>query len=104
MTQPAEPLNIDLSALRVAQRYDVFFGGLLGTLKFPNPPLIEVLWRAFQRSGMPQFSQIIFTTLDSILFGGVYMTISAAVSSAMRWTSAGSEPAFEKMLYDQARR
>src|SRR5215469_9573381 len=29
MTQAAEPLNLDLSALRLAQRHDVFFGGLL---------------------------------------------------------------------------
>ncbi|HUE66261.1 MAG TPA: thioredoxin domain-containing protein [Rhizomicrobium sp.] len=101
MTQPAEPLNIDLSALRVAQRFDVFFGGLLGTLKFPNPLLTDVLWRAFLRSGMPQFSQIIFTTLDSVLFGGVYDHIGGGFfrhALDERWL----EPAFEKMLYDQA--
>ncbi|HEX4027237.1 MAG TPA: hypothetical protein VHX18_06415, partial [Rhizomicrobium sp.] len=86
---------------RVAQRYDVFFGGLLGGLKFPNPPLLEVLWRAFLRSGMPQFSQIIFTTLDGILFGGVYDHIGGGFfrhALDERWM----QPAFEKMLYDQA--
>ena len=32
-----EQLNLDLSSLRVAQRFDIFFGGLQGPLKFPNP-------------------------------------------------------------------
>src|ERR1700743_1152878 len=100
MTQ-GEQMNVDLSALPCAQRYDVFFGGLLGSLKFPNPPLVEVLWRAFLRSGMPQFSQIIFTTLDGILFGGVYDHVGGGFfrhALDERWM----EPAFEKMLYDQA--
>jgi uncharacterized protein len=101
MTQAAEPFNLDVSSLRVAQRYDVFFGGLLGALKFPNAQLLDVLWRAFLRSGMPQFSQIIFTTLDSILFGGIYDHVGGGFfrhALDERWL----EPAFEKMLYDQA--
>ena len=63
-------MNLDLAALRIAQRYDIFFGGMLGPTKFLNPLLLEVMWRAFLRTGTPQFSQIIFTTLDGILFGG----------------------------------
>jgi uncharacterized protein YyaL (SSP411 family) len=101
MTQGAEALNLDLSALRVGQRYDVFFGGLLGALKFPNAQLLDVLWRAYLRSGMPQFSQIIFTTLDGILFGGIYDHIGGGFfrhALDERWL----DPAFEKMLYDQA--
>jgi uncharacterized protein YyaL (SSP411 family) len=101
MTQGAESLNLDLSALRVGQRYDVFFGGLLGALKFPNVQLLDVLWRAYLRSGMPQFSQIIFTTLDGILFGGIYDHVGGGFfrhALDERWL----EPAFEKMLYDQA--
>ncbi|HEY1878237.1 MAG TPA: thioredoxin domain-containing protein [Rhizomicrobium sp.] len=101
MTQATEPLNLDLSSLRVAQRYDVFFGGLLGGVKFPNAQLLDVLWRAYLRSGMPQFSQIIFTTLDSILFGGIYDHVGGGFfrhALDERWL----EPAFEKMLYDQA--
>ena len=65
-------MNLDLAALRIAQRYDIFFGGMQGAMKFPNPLLLEVLWRAFLRTGTPQFSQLIFTTLDAILFGGAY--------------------------------
>jgi len=101
MSQSGEQLNLDLSALRVAQRYDIFFGGLLGGLKFPNPSLLAVLWGAFLRSGMAQFSQIIFTTMDGILFGGIYDHVGGGFfrhALDERWL----EPAFEKMLYDQA--
>src|SRR5258705_8431876 len=51
MTTGQENMNLDLSALRIAQRYDIFFGGLQGALKFPTPPLLEVFWRAFLRTG-----------------------------------------------------
>ena len=94
-------MNLDLAALRIGQRYDVFFGGMQGPMKFPNPLLLEVLWRAFLRTGTPQFSQIIFTTLDGILFGGTYDHIGGGFfrhSMDERWL----EPSFEKMLYDQA--
>jgi uncharacterized protein YyaL (SSP411 family) len=70
-------------------------------MKFPNTLLLEVLWRAFLRTGTPQFSQVIFTTLDAILFGGGYDHIGGGFFRHCmdeRW----SEPSFEKMLYDQA--
>jgi uncharacterized protein YyaL (SSP411 family) len=101
MTTGQESMNLDLTALRIAQRYDFFFGGMMGTTKFLNPLLIEVMWRAFLRTGTPQFSQIIFTTLDGILFGGAYDHIGGGFfrhSLDERWL----EPSFEKMLYDQA--
>jgi len=101
MTTGQESMNLDLAALRIAQRYDVFFGGMLGNMKFLNPLLLEVLWRAFLRTGTAQFSQIIFTTLDGILFGGAYDHIGGGFfrhSMDERWL----EPAFEKMLYDNA--
>jgi len=101
MSVAQENMNLDLSALRIAQRYDIFFGGVQGLQKFPNALLLEVLWRAFLRTGTPQFSQLIFTTLDAILFGGAYDHIGGGFfRHAMdeRW----AEPSFEKMLYDQA--
>ena len=45
----------------------------------------------------PQFRQILFTSLDCILFGGS-MTISAAASSATRWTNAGGSLIRENAL------
>jgi len=96
-----EGLNLDLASVRLAQRYDIFFGGLQGALKFPNALLLQVLWRAFLRTGTPQFSQVIFTTLDNLLFGGGYDHIGGGFfrhTLDERWF----EPSFEKMLYDQA--
>jgi uncharacterized protein YyaL (SSP411 family) len=96
-----EGLNLDLASVRLAQRYDIFFGGLQGALKFPNALLLQVLWRAFLRTGTPQFSQVIFTTLDNLLFGGGYDHVGGGFfrhTLDERWF----EPSFEKMLYDQA--
>jgi uncharacterized protein YyaL (SSP411 family) len=101
MTAAQESMNLDLAALRIAQRYDIFFGGMQGGVKFLNPLLLDVMWRAFLRTGTPQFSQIIFTSLDGMLFGGVYDHVGGGFfrhSLDERW----QEPAFEKMLYDNA--
>ncbi|HEX2761420.1 MAG TPA: thioredoxin domain-containing protein [Rhizomicrobium sp.] len=101
MTASQENMNLDMSALRIAQNYCIFFGGMQGARKFPNALMLELLWRAFLRTGMPQFSQQIFTTLDNLLFGGIYDHVGGGFfrySMDERWL----EPAFEKMLYDNA--
>jgi uncharacterized protein YyaL (SSP411 family) len=101
MTAPQESMSLDMAALRIAQSYDIFFGGLQGQIKFPNALMLELLLRAFLRTGMPQFSQLLFTTLDSMLFGGVYDHVGGGFfrhSVDERWL----EPSFEKMLYDNA--
>ena len=100
MTTPQEQMNLDLAAVRIGQRFDIFFGGMQGPQRFPSVSLMDVLWRAFLRTGTSQFSQLIFTSLDSILFGGVYDHIGGGFfrhSMDERWY----EPTFEKMLYDQ---
>jgi uncharacterized protein YyaL (SSP411 family) len=101
MSVGQEGVDLDFAALRLAQRYDIFFGGLLGQMKFPNTPLLEVLWRAFLRTGTPQFNQVIFTTLDALLFGAGYDHVGGGFFRHCldeRW----AEPSFEKTLYDQA--
>ena len=72
MRTPPEAIQLDLVALGVARNYDIFFGGQHGTNKFLNPQQLELLWRAYLRSGVSQYSQLLFTTLDHVLFGGVY--------------------------------
>jgi uncharacterized protein YyaL (SSP411 family) len=101
MGQAQENMNLDLAAIRIGQRFDVFFGGQQGPMKFPNPMLMDVLWRAFLRTGNNQFSQLVFTSLDGILFGGIYDHIGGGFfrhSLDENWL----QPAFEKTLYDQA--
>src|SRR5690242_7829806 len=101
MSATQEQMNLDLAAVRIGQRYDIFFGGMQGAQKFPGVLLLELLWRGFLRSGTSQFSQLVFTTLDSILFGGMYDHVGGGFfrhTMDERWY----EPTFEKMLYDQA--
>jgi uncharacterized protein YyaL (SSP411 family) len=94
-------MNLDIAALRLGQGFDIFFGGQLGPRKFPSVLMQQVLWSAYLRTGMPQFSQLIFTTLDSILFGGLYDHVGGGFfrhTNDERWL----EPSFEKMLADSA--
>jgi uncharacterized protein YyaL (SSP411 family) len=96
-----DQINLDISALRIGQNFDIFFGGLQGQMKFPSVLMQQVLWNAYLRTGMPQFSQLIFTTLDSILFGGLYDHVGGGFfrhAKDERWL----EPSFEKMLAENA--
>jgi uncharacterized protein len=99
----ASPDNIqlDLAALRTAQRYDIFFGGLVGVSKFPLACQLELLWRAWLRTGLPAYSQLLFTTLDNMLYGGLYDHVGGGFFRYCldeRWMV----PHFEKSLSDNA--
>ncbi|HJR55509.1 MAG TPA: thioredoxin domain-containing protein [Rhizomicrobium sp.] len=101
MRTPPDTIQLDLVALGVARNYDIFFGGQHGTQKFTNPQQLELLWRAYLRSGVSQFSQMLFTTLDHVLFGGIYDHIGGGFfryAEDERWTT----PYFEKTLADSA--
>jgi uncharacterized protein YyaL (SSP411 family) len=88
-------------AVRVGQAHDIFFGGLTGSLKFPNAPSLELLLRAFIRTKVPQFDQLAAATLDWMSQGGIYDHLGggwARYAIDERWLV----PHFEKMLYDNA--
>jgi len=98
---PPENVQLDLAALRIAQRYDIFFGGQIGTPKFPLTGQLELLWRAYLRTGLPQYSQLLFGTLDNILYGSLWDHIGGGVFRYCldeRWMV----PHFEKTLSDNA--
>jgi len=98
---PFDPRLLDILSVHVAQRFDVFYGGLTGAPKFPNAPLIEVLWRAFLRTGAMQFPQLVQITLDTMCLSGVYDHVGGGFHRYAvdeRWMV----PHFEKMLYDNA--
>jgi uncharacterized protein YyaL (SSP411 family) len=93
--------SLDVAAKRLCQQMDVFNGGLIGAPKFPNTPVIELLWRAYTRSNMPQFAQAVDTALMNICRGGIYDHLGggfARYSVDEYWLV----PHFEKMLYDNA--
>ena len=101
MRGPIDGTLLDTGALRIAQRFDIFFGGQTAQMKFPSVTSLEVLWRAFLRTGMTQFMQLMSITLDNILLGGLFDHIGGGFSrycSDERW----QVPHFEKMLNDNA--
>ncbi len=95
------PQLLNQAAVRVGQRFDIFFGGVAGAPKFPNTPMVELLWRAFLRTNVLQFQQLTSITLDFMCQGGMYDHLGggfARYSTDDRWLI----PHFEKMLYDNA--
>jgi uncharacterized protein len=101
MRGPFDPRLIDVVSVHVAQRFDVFYGGLTGAPKFPNAALIETLWRSFLRTGAMQFPQLVQITLDTMCLAGVYDHVGGGFhryATDERWTV----PHFEKMLCDNA--
>ena len=101
LSGPLDGSVLDAAAIRIGQRFDIFFGGPVGTMKFPSVTQLEVLWRAFLRSGWGQFLQLVSTALDNMLLGGLYDHVGggfARYCTDERWLV----PHFEKMLYDNA--
>jgi uncharacterized protein YyaL (SSP411 family) len=92
---------LDQIAVHVGQRFDLFYGGLLGVQKFPVPGLTEMLWRGYMRSGLIHFATLVQATLDHQCLGGIYDHVGGGFcrhSADERWVI----PHFEKMLYDNA--
>jgi hypothetical protein len=74
---------------------------MTGAPKFPSIPSVKLLWRAYLRTGTPQFAQIVMTSLDSMSRGGIYDHVGGGFSRYAvdeRWIV----PHFEKMAYDNS--
>lgn len=98
--QRYEP-ELDEIARQVAQAFDPHHGGLRGAPKFPNPGLVELLWRHGSRTGDQLTLQRATRTLERMARGGIYDHLGggfARYSVDERWLV----PHFEKMLYDNA--
>ena len=96
-----EGIQLDVAAMRMGQRYDIFLGGQIGNMKFPQTIFLEVLWRAYLRTGIQQFIQLVTTTIDASVLGGLYDHIGGGFfryTQDERWLV----PHFEKMLADNA--
>ena len=92
---------LDRAADRLRQLMDPVNGGTRGAPKFPQPSLLELLWRATFRTGDPRPRDVVLTTLVHIAEGGIYDHLGggfARYSVDDRWLV----PHFEKMLYDNA--
>ncbi|MDC7784246.1 thioredoxin domain-containing protein [Rhodoplanes sp. TEM] len=101
--------ELDGVARQVAGLIDIGQGGLRGAPKFPQPALLELLWRAGQRADAAadasQRTNVCFDlvnlSLERMCEGGIYDHLGggfARYSVDDGWLV----PHFEKMLYDNA--
>ena len=91
----------DNAADRLVKEFDMVEGGISGAPKFPNPSILELLWRAHKRNGGADTRSAVLLTLDKMSQGGIYDHLGggyARYSTDKLWLA----PHFEKMLYDNA--
>ncbi|MGO4727705.1 MULTISPECIES: thioredoxin domain-containing protein [unclassified Inquilinus] len=97
---------LDEVAERMAGQIDPVWGGLRGAPKFPQPGILELLWRGWRRtrhagSGRTPWRDAVLRTLTAMSQGGIYDHLGggfARYSTDEEWLA----PHFEKMLYDNA--
>ncbi len=92
---------LDNAAARLLGLVDRERGGVRGAPKFPQATLLELLWRAGERTGDAGYFDAVHVTLRNIAEGGIYDHVGggfARYSVDDKWLV----PHFEKMLYDNA--
>jgi uncharacterized protein len=85
----------------IASQFDPRFGGFGRAPKFPQAMTLDVLLRAFVRTGAPETLEMVTVSLDAMAAGGMYDQVGGGFhrySVDDYWLV----PHFEKMLYDQA--
>jgi uncharacterized protein len=95
------PRELDSAAAAVGRAFDPVNGGFRGAPKFPQCPMLEMLWRAFARRHDTQFAEVVELTLARMSDGGIYDHLGGGFSRYAvddKWLV----PHFEKMLYDNA--
>jgi len=93
--------DLDRLGERLGELFDPEHGGLKGAPKFPNPPILEFLWRAARRRHDGAALTHVHRTLEGMARGGIHDHLGggfARYSVDERWLA----PHFEKMLYDNA--
>jgi uncharacterized protein YyaL (SSP411 family) len=93
--------ELDSAAKQLGNAFDTVHGGLRGAPKFPQPAMLEMLWRAGLRSGDARFFETVEHTLERMSEGGIYDHLGGGFSRYSvddKWLV----PHFEKMLYDNA--
>ncbi len=93
--------ELDAAAKQVGNMFDPANGGLRGAPKFPQPAILEMLWRAGLRTGDVKFFEPVEHSLERMSEGGIYDHLGGGFSRYSvdeRWLC----PHFEKMLYDNA--
>ena len=89
--------ELDAAAMQVGNMFDRVNGGLRGAPKFPQPAILEMLWRAGLRTNDARFFETVEHTLARMSEGGIYDHLDGGFSRSSvdeRWLV----PHFEKML------
>jgi uncharacterized protein YyaL (SSP411 family) len=89
------------AAKQLGNAFDSVHGGLRGAPKFPQPAILEMLWRAGLRTNDARFFETVEHTLERMSEGGIYDHLGGGFSRYSvddKWLV----PHFEKMLYDNA--
>lgn len=92
---------LDQVAGQILGHVDPEHGGIGSAPKFPQTGLFDLLWRAYLRTGSPDFSIAVINTITRMAQGGIYDHLGggfARYSTDTEWLA----PHFEKMLYDNA--
>lgn len=102
-TAPGEltPALLDAAAARMAQAFDVRYGGFGGQPKFPHPAAVEFLLARWRDTGEAWPRDVARRTLDAMAQGGMHDQLGGGFhrySVDARWIV----PHFEKMSYDNA--
>ncbi len=84
---------------KLLQAMDGKEGGLGGAPKFPNPPTLELLRRAYWRGEGPSYQQAVALTLEKMSQGGIYDHLGGGYAR-YAVDAIWLVPHFEKMLYD----
>ena len=93
--------ELDAAAMQIGNMFDPVNGGLRGAPKFPQPAILEMLWRAGLRTSDARFFETVEHSLERMSEGGIYDHLGGGFSRYSvdeRWLV----PHFEKMLYDNA--
>jgi uncharacterized protein YyaL (SSP411 family) len=93
--------ELDRLANQIAGMIDPVHGGMRGAPKFPQPMMLEFLWRAGQRLKDERYFALVELSLARMCEGGIYDHLGGGFSRYSvdeRWLV----PHFEKMLYDNA--
>src|SRR5262249_48576932 len=93
--------ELNRAAAQIAGMIDPVHGGMRGAPKFPQPMMLEYLWRAGQRLNDRRYFGAVELSLARMCEGGIYDHLGGGFSRYSvdeRWLT----PHFEKMLYDNA--
>jgi len=95
------PDAVNRAAEQIVTEFDPRHGGIGTAPKFPQAPVLNVLWRGYRRTGDEALRTAVLLTLDKMAQGGIYDHLGggfARYSTDAAWLA----PHFEKMLYDNA--